>query len=114
MEATPVHTTVEYLRKLKAARKQGFKGVCVTDLTWLVDMAINRRAGWLDDPSTSRGSAMPINGKYPKKASGDSYNHLRLLAREINAPRRIVRLGQLGEWRKLILKRLPNRIWKED
>jgi len=56
---------------------------------------------------------MPVNGRYPKKAAGDPYNHLRLIAREINTPRLIVRAQRLGEWRKLILKRLPQRIYQE-
>ena len=33
---------------------------------------------------------------------------------EINTPWLIVRRGQLGEWRKLILRRLPARIHEVD
>lgn len=57
---------------------------------------------------------MPVNGKYPKKASGDAFNHLRLIAREINHPRLIVREQQLGEWREYFLKRLPRRITRKS
>lgn len=53
---------------------------------------------------------MPVNGRYPKKAEGDAWNHLRRLAFEINTPRLIVRPGQLGMWRRLIMRRLPDRI----
>lgn len=84
------------------------------DPAWLVNQAINRRAGWPDDPSHTRGSAMPINGVYPKKASGDYYRHLRLLAHEINTPRLIVRDSRLGEHKKLILARIPERITRAD
>ncbi len=106
--------TLEYLRKCQTYRAGGGYVSFTTDPTWLLDMAINRRAGWPDDPSTSRGSAMPVNGQYPKKASGDGYNHLQLIAREINTPRLIVRPARLGEWRKLIEKRLSNRLWRDD
>ena len=57
---------------------------------------------------------MVVNGACPKKASGDTYNHLKLLAWELNTPRLIVRAQQLGEWLKLILKRLPERIYEEN
>jgi len=56
---------------------------------------------------------MPVNGTYPRKASGGSYNHLRLIAREVNTPRLIVHAACLGEWRTLLLKRIPHRITTE-
>ena len=115
-EHEKVVATLEHLRAL-----QWFKAACVlqgephrasftNDVSWLVNQAINRRANWPEDPSTTRGSAMPVNGKYPKKASGDSYNHLRLIARELNTPRLIVREQRLGEWKQLIMSRIPERI----
>jgi len=113
MKKQEIIATIHYLRQCQEARRKGYPVSFTMDPGWLLDMAINRRAGWPDDPSTSRGSAMPVNGTYPKKASGDTYNHLRLIAREINTPRLIVRAQQLGEWRKLILTRLPRRIYEE-
>src|SRR3990167_10475693 len=100
---SPVAATLAFLRARQAARDAGYPVRFTTDPAWLVMMAINRRAGWPDDPSCSRGSAMPVNGRYPMKASGDRYNHLRLIAQEVNTPRLIVRPGRLGEWRALPL-----------
>src|SRR5712692_7279277 len=98
MTTARVGATLRYLRLCQQGRASGYPVAFVTDPTWLVQMAINRRAGWPDDPSCSRGSAMPVYGKYPKKAGGDAYRHLRLIADEVNSPRRIVHPGQLGEW----------------
>jgi len=111
---TQVQTTLTYLRACIAYRNAGHMVSFTDDPQWLIDMAINRRVGWLDDPSHSRGSAMPINGKYPKKAEGDTYMHLWQLAHRINTPRLIVHEGELGEWRKLIRARLPKRIRCKD
>ncbi len=111
-----VRNTIDYLHTCQAARAHGWPVSYMTDPAWLLHMAINRRAGWPDDPSCIRGSAMPVNGKYPRKASGDTYNHLRHLAHAVNMSRRIVRLGELGEWRKLLMERIPGRIistWNE-
>lgn len=111
---SPIRNTIDYLRCCQQARAAGYAVAYTTNPAWLLHIAINRRAGWPDDPSTSRGSAMPVNGKYPAKASGDSYNHLCLLARQINTPRLIVRLGECGEWRKLIVARIPDRLFTDD
>ena len=87
-----VKATIEYLRRRQEYRKAGGRVAFTTDPAWLVQMAINRRAGWPDDPSTTRGSAMPVNGKYPLRASGGhGYDSLRLLAHRVNTPRLIVR-----------------------
>ena len=101
--------TIDYLRRCQVARDSGHPVSYTTDPTWLVEQAINRRAGWPDDPSTSRGSAMPVAGTYPKKASGDAWRHLQLLADEINTPRLVVRPASLGEWRTFLLARIPHR-----
>lgn len=60
-----------------------------TDAAWLVTMAINRKAGWPDDPSLAVGSAMPVNGVYPKRAEGDcgEYQDSKRLAYRVNTPR---------------------------
>ena len=107
---TPIAATIQLLRRCQKARATGYPVAFCTDPTWLVHMAINRRAGWPDDPSHWRGSAMPVNGKYPRLAEGIRYNHLRQIAYRVNTPRLIVRDGELGEWRRLIQKRLPHRI----
>lgn len=109
-----VSNTIQFLRARIAARSAGYPVSYTTDPRWLVNMAVNRRAGWPDDPTCSRGSAMPVNGCYPKRGSGDSYHHLCTIARDVNTPRLIVRPGQLGEWRRLILARIPDRITVEE
>ena len=114
MAVSRVGATLAYLRRCQAARAAGYLVTYTTDPAWLVTMAINRRAGWPDDPSTARGSAMPVDGRYPPKASGDAYRHLELLAHELNTPRLIVRPGQCGEWRRLIERRLPSRLTRPE
>lgn len=108
------HNTLDYLRKCQMARAAGYPVAFTTDPAWLVEQAINRRAGWPDDPSTTRGSARPIAGRYPSKAEGDTYRHLRQLAARINTPRLIVRPTECGEWRRLIEARIPDRLHRED
>lgn len=64
-----VRETITYLRRCQMARATGYAVSYTTDPEWLVDMAINRRAGWPDDPDR-RGSAQPTRaGAYPKRAS---------------------------------------------
>ena len=104
---TPTAATIQRLRALQAARAAGAPVRFTTDPGWLVEQAINRRAGWAEDPHF-RGSCLPVNGRLPSKARGDWQRHLRLLAREINTPRLIVRAAALGEHRWL-LQRLPER-----
>lgn len=104
-----IRNTTHHLQACRAYRAAGGRVSYTTDAAWLVNMAINRRAGWPDDPTHSRGSAMPVNGRYPKKAEGDAYRHLRLLAQQINSPRLRVYETSLGEWRALLLRRLPGR-----
>jgi hypothetical protein len=111
---TAVHAAIGLLRRCARLRDAGAPLAFTTDPAWLVNMAINRRAGWPDDPSKMRGSAMPMNGKYPRKAEGDQYRHLRNLARAVNTPRRVVRDGELGQWRKLIRQRLPERTFTPE
>lgn len=94
-----IRSTIDYLQRCRAARAKGLPVAYTTDPTWLVQMAINRRAGWPDDPTPSRGSCMPVNGRYPRKAEGLAYGHLWLIAREVNTPRLVVRVARLGEHR---------------
>ena len=83
-----IHATVKYLRLCREARALGWPTTgpilaeysITRDPEWLVDMAVNRRAGWPDDPSGVRGSCVPVNGKYPKRAEGDVLSGCRRLA----------------------------------
>lgn len=107
-----ISNTIEYLRRCQQARAKGLPVSYRNDPAWLVNQAINKRAGWAEDTHFV-GSCLPVNGKLPRKARGDDYRHLRQLADKLNTPRLIVRPGELGEWRGLILKRLPNRIYTD-
>lgn len=114
MKPTPARATIDYLRLCQRARAEGYPVSLTRDPRWLLNVAINRRAGWPDDPSFERGSAMPLpDGRYPPKGGGDYYRHLALVARALNTPRRLVRLGELGEHRWLA-DRLPGRIFSEE
>lgn len=112
-EQSRTHRTLEYLRNCRYLRASGGDVCYIHDPAWLVNMAVNRRAGWPDDPTHSRGNCRPVlrNGLrvYPPKASGDAYRHLCQLSHKINTPRVIVRTSELGEWRNLLLTRIPNR-----
>ena len=111
---SPTRNTVRLLERCREARAAGYPVYLTTDPAWLVNMAINRRAGWPDDPAPWRGSAMPVDGRYPPKASGDTWNHLRLIAGEVNTPRLSVRPGRLGEWREYLMAKLPERFHTDE
>jgi hypothetical protein len=69
------------------------------DRAWLVDFAINRRAGWVE--GTHCRSIAPPNhrGAIPRKATSQHYMAAWRLSRQVNYPRLVVRRGQLGEAR---------------
>lgn len=114
-----VRATLAYLRAARVAtdahrargRRSGVQDSdyhpMLHDPAWLVTMAINRKAGWLDDPTLSRGSAMPVAGRYPKRAEGDCFMAAWRLARTINGTRIIVRSSQCPpEYRERLRHRL--------
>lgn len=110
-----VRSSINLLRSAIYKRKSGVPVFILNDPKWLLNMAINRRAGWPDDPSHSRGSAPPVDGRYPARASGQRFSDLQNIARAVNS-RLVVRTSYLGSWRGLILSRIPNRItqpWQE-
>jgi len=77
-------------------------------LTWLIRVAILRKAGWIDDVhSRELAPAMNHRGRFPRYRTGDAQRHLYLLARNINQPRLIVRQRELGEWASYLRRRLP-------
>jgi len=115
---TATAATIKYLKACQARRAaiaefrqaggRTHETVSYTDSpTWLVNMAINRRAGWPDDDTMSRGSAMPVNGQYPKRARGDNFMLLWRLAHTINGTRIIIRERDVP---KCYQARLANRI----
>ena len=105
-----VTTTLDMLRVRQTARAAGYAVSFSTDPAWLVNEAINRRAGWLEDRHT-RGTVRPVAGRFPRKAAGDWQRHLRQIAWRVNTPRLIVRESELGEHRWL-LARMPHRFMR--
>ena len=101
-----VANTITYLKRCQDARKQGYPVSLKTDPAWLVNMACNRRAGWVESRFMF-GSCLPINGRYPKRAD----ENLHLLADKVNTPRLIVRETEIPSRYRL---RLANRIYKEN
>lgn len=119
VKRSQIRATIEELKRLRARRvamaMEGLIPEVLLNPAWLVDIAINRKAGWPEDPGY-HGSAMPLpDGSYPPKAQGDRLRHLTQLAHKINTPRLIVREGDLGDLRPLARKRFPGRItWADD
>lgn len=114
-EKQRIQSTIDRLKTLKNAREHGYRVCYTTDIRWLIQMAINRRAGWPDDTSLFRGSCCPVAGKYPIKAEGDVYGHLQAVARKLNTPGLIVRKTELGEWKSMLLRKIrPDRFFDED
>jgi hypothetical protein len=109
-----IRATIDYLQTCQNARAAGYPVHMRTDPAWLVNQAINRRAGWLEAPrgDTSRGTSQAIDGHFPRKCGGDWQRHLRLIADEVNTPRLVVRVARLGEHRWLA-DRIPHRFDNE-
>lgn len=102
-----VANTITALRERRALRAAGRPVYLTTDPAWLLDMAINRRAGWAEDPHAF-GSCQPVNGKLPRFATGDAQRHIRQIADRVNA-RIVVRATELGEWKRYLTARIPER-----
>lgn len=106
-ERTAVQNTIATLRYYQALRRAGVAVRLTTDPAWLVDTAINRRAGWPEDPH----ARVTVNApRLWRKATGDAEADLRRIARAVNTPRLIVRLGELGSWRRYLARRLAHRL----
>lgn len=112
-----IRVTIDRLKALRAYRSTGAPVSYTTDPEWLLDQAINRKAGWPEDPSTVRGSAMPLpDGSYPKRADGDrSYRNLHRLARMINQPGLVVYAGEATALPTKHRDKLSHRLtWPDD
>jgi hypothetical protein len=108
-----IANTIAHLKALQAARAAGYPVSYTTDPAWLLDEAINRRAGWVEDPHT-RGTTQPIRGKLPRKATGQWQDDYSRMAHRVNS-RVIVRPSEVGPARKELLARMPERFtYPED
>lgn len=119
LDKKQVQNTIKRLGALRDARRSGHPdtwGDNPYNPTWLVHMAINRRAGWPDVPGFSYGSCAPLpDGRCPSKCDD---TEIRRLARWINTPRVIVREGELNcmgaYWKRVLKARLPKRFTSDD
>lgn len=111
--------TLAWLRRCQAYRDAHPERVrpCTIDPAWLVTMAINRRAGWLDDDSGAYGSARPTDdGRYPPRArmgsTGEGGDTAWLAGTLRDGPRVTVRPGDVP---RRLRARLAARItWPDD
>jgi len=105
---TPIRNTINYLRRCQDARDRGIPVYLQTDPSWLVNVAINRRAGWPESRDYFA-SCMPVNGHYPPKADWHHSSMCQLIDR-INTPRLRVDERELpGQWKQ----RLSHRVWAD-
>lgn len=110
-QITRVGATISMLRRLQEARAAGHRGYLATDPAWLVDMAINRRAGWVEDPH-AHGA---VNArKLPRLATSNAQRHLTQIAARVNTPRLIVRRSELGELQGYLMKHIPDRFHRPE
>lgn len=107
-----IANTIATLKRCQAARAAGHPVYLTTDPTWLLNMAINRRAGWVEDPH-SYGSVQPVRGKLPRFATGDAQRHIDQIGHRVNS-RAIVRPQELGEWGPYLMARIPERFHTDD
>lgn len=105
-----VGATIALLRSCQARRAAGHPVYLTTDPAWLLDMAINRRAGWAEDLHSHGSVQPPVPGRFPRYATGDAQAELSRLTRDVNTPRLVVRLQSIGIWRRYLAKRLPERL----
>lgn len=85
-----------------------------TRLTWMIDTAINRKAGQVDDPHARVTAPMNHLGRFPRRRTGDAQSHLYQLAGAINRPRLMVHTSTLGEWGPYLLRAIPHRFSRYD
>lgn len=100
-----IRNTIDYLRKCQQARKHGYPVYLKTDPAWLVNVAINRRAGW-PESSVFFASCQPVNEQYPKRAD----ENLSQLAARVNTPNLVIRAQEIPKRYRI---RLASRITED-
>lgn len=105
---TETRATIDYLRLCIAARNAGHLVSYTTDPAWLINIAINRRAGEVEDHHSRAHGPLNHRGQLGRKYRGDWQRHMRQIANEVNTPRLIVHRQRLGE-HQWLADRLPER-----
>ena len=108
-QAQQIANTIKLLVVCQEARRQGYPVSLKTDPSWLVNMAINRRAGW-PESRYYFGSCQPINGVYPKRAD-ENHDSTQQFVRRVNTPYLMIREQEIP---RRYRTRLAHRIWRED
>ena len=89
MSTTRIQNTITYLKQCQTARQAGYPVYLKTDPAWLVNVAINRRAGW-PESRYFFSSCAPVAGQYPKRAD-ECHDSTKQFANRVNTPKLIVR-----------------------
>ncbi len=111
--AAPIAHTIDLLRRCQRARAAGHPVWLTTDPAWLVNAAINRRAGWSEDPWSREVYDGP---RMPRLATGENQGCLYRTATAVNARVR-VRVHGFGNEAVLryLLRKIPHRFtYPED
>lgn len=100
-QATKITNTIRALRACAAARDAGIPVAFTSDIRWLLNMAMNRRAGWPEADRHTHGIAyLNHRGQLARKWAGDWQRHVYQFAMRVNTPRLIVRLVGCPEARE--------------
>ena len=107
-----IKATIAHLKTLQGLRAKGVPVSYTTDPVWLLDAAIDRRGGYVEDPH-ARDMAQPTRGRHagklPRKATGDAQGQLSRITRDVNSRVRMYPAGISGPWRKELEERMPER-----
>lgn len=110
--------TVQWLRQLQTARATvGIDPPSMFGLEsidWLIQTAINRRAGEVEDRHARVSGRLNHRGALCRRMTGDARRHLAQIAYKVNTPRLIVRPRELGEWGSYLRPRLAHRLTVDE
>lgn len=108
-----IQSTIHHLKTLMAYRSAG-ESVCYTsDPSWLINMAINRRAGWPEDIHQYGNVRINHRGQVARRSVGRHDTEMRRLRHRVNQPRLIVRERE-ARFDRIIHARLAHRFYTEE
>ena len=114
-----VRATIVYIKQCQERRAAiranpgcGYYVSYTNDPAWLVQQAINRRAGWCEGRHT-RGTCKPVNGKRPRKAAGPWQKDVAHFARHVNGGFLTMVRELPAEYRDRLLAQNRNRYHEE-
>jgi len=105
-----IRHTVATLRQVARLRDSAPTGTTAATMpTRLVDIAVNRRAGEIDDPHGRATAPQNHLGGFPRKATSAYQSEMGRAAHDVNDPRLIVRARGLGQVRGDLMSKIPGR-----